>query len=82
MNAGARRAFIEDPEKFLPAYNGYCVEGMSRNKRYPADPTQYVVLDGRTYFCYDEKTRIKFLTDPRPMIAKADANWLAAKDDQ
>jgi len=82
LNSAAKMAFKANPEKYVPKYDGYCAEGVSRNKRYPADPAQFVVFNNRTYLFYDAKTRMAFLTNPAPMIEKADANWATLKDDK
>lgn len=74
-NRSAREAFVKDPQKFLPRYDRYCAEGVSRGKRYPADPTVFIVHEQRTYLFFDVEARIKFLINPYLMTAHADGQW-------
>jgi YHS domain-containing protein len=76
----ARAGFIADPDGYLPQYDGFCTEGVSRNKRYPADPDMFIVHNAKTYLFFDTATRVKFMIDPEPMIEKADANWPTLKN--
>ncbi len=75
-----RDEFLADPQAFLPQFDGYCTEGVSRGKRYPADPEHFFVKDGKTYFLYDAKTKMTFLTNPGEYIQKADEQWKTLKD--
>lgn len=74
-NPLAKAKFIGDPDKYLPKYDGYCAEGVSRGKRYPADPESFVIYEGRTYLFFDADARVKFVVNPKVMAQKADARW-------
>ncbi len=71
----AARAFDKEPKRFIPKYGGFCAEGMSRGKTYPADPNWFDVIDGATYLFFDEAARSTFQANSRDIIAKADAEW-------
>ncbi len=71
----AKELFLKAPQKYLPQYDGLCAEGVSRNKRFPADGTVFSVVDGKTYFLWDAKAKEQFDANPREFIGKADANW-------
>ena len=43
----ARQAFVANPEKFLPAYGGWCAFGVASGQRFPVDPTNFKIVDGR-----------------------------------
>jgi YHS domain-containing protein len=75
-----RDEFIAHPERYVPAYEGFCAEGVSRNKRYPSDPEQFVTQDGRTFLFYDAKAKVTWLVNPMEAARKADANWVTLKD--
>ena len=77
--AEARDAFSKNPQKYLPAYAGFCAEGVSRMKRYPADPSVFVVVDGTTYLLFDEDAKAKFKAGTAALIKQADANWKQLK---
>lgn len=74
-SAEAMAAFIKEPDKFIPRYDGVCAEGVSRGKRYGGDPTVFAVVDGRTYLFYDAAAKKAFDADPAEIIKKADSNW-------
>ncbi len=71
----AVEAFLKEPGKYAPAYDGFCAEGVSRGKRFPGDPKVFVIRGGRTYFFFDEKGKQLFEADPAKMIQAADAAW-------
>ena len=71
----AAGAFDKDPERFIPKYDGFCAEGVSQGKRFPADPNMFSVVDGKTYLFFDAKAQAAFDADSKPMIEKADADW-------
>lgn len=71
----AKEKFISAPQRFLPQYGGYCAEGVSRGKRYRADPTQFVVHKGRTYLFFDGNAKAEFIAHPEKIIPAADFTW-------
>jgi YHS domain-containing protein len=73
----AADAFEKDPERYFPKYQHFCAEGVSRGKRFPADPANFSVVDGKTYLFFDPKAKTVFDADPKSMIEKADADWKA-----
>ena len=74
-NLATKKAFAENAERYLPQYDGFCAEGVSRSKRYPADLTQFVLREGKTYLFFDEEAKAKFIAGPEEMVRKADASW-------
>jgi len=74
-SAEAKAAFIKEPDKFIPRYDGLCAEGVARGKRYAGDPKVFAVEDGRTYLFYDATAKKTFDADPAEIIKKADATW-------
>lgn len=71
----AAAAFEKDPVRFIPKYDGFCADGVSQGKRFPADPKLFSVVDDRTYLLFDAKAKAKFDADPKAIIAKADEEW-------
>ena len=43
----AKQAFQKDPQKYIPAYGGWCAFGMSVEDKFPVDPTNFKIVDGR-----------------------------------
>jgi hypothetical protein len=74
-NAVNRDAFAADPQKFAPAFGGYCSWAMARNKLATIDPNMWYVADGTLYLNYNEKTHKEWLGNRVEFINKARANW-------
>ena len=76
-----RDRFRANPEKYIPAYNGWCAWAMAElNARVDVEPTTYEVYKGKLYVFYDHQdlnTRAMWLKNPGAMVKKADANWQA-----
>ena len=71
----AKAAFEKEPEKFLPAYDGYCSYGISLGKKFKADPTQFTVVDGVIYLNSSEDIKKKFDDDKAGFIKAANEKW-------
>ena len=46
VNADAKAAFDDNPEKYVPAYGGWCATGMAMGDKFPVDPTSFKIVDG------------------------------------
>lgn len=73
--AAHRDSFLADPERYTPAYGGYCAWAMSEGNIADIDPTQWVIHDGRLYLNFDARTSDRFEADLSGNISKADGNW-------
>ncbi len=73
------RAFKKNPEKYLPAYGGFCAFGCSVDSEFIPDPTSFKVIDGRTHlFLKNDEVNAKQLwneASPLEVKSKADAYW-------
>lgn len=71
--------FRANPEKYVPAYNGWCAWAMAElNAKVDVEPTAYEVYQGKLFVFYDHadlNTRAMWLKDPAGMVARADVNW-------
>ncbi len=67
--------FKADPEKYAPAYNGYCAFGVSVGKKFIADPEVWRVVDGRLYLNLDANIQDAWLEDVPGRIVTADKEW-------
>lgn len=76
-----RDHFHANPEKYLPAYNGWCAWAMAElNAKVDVEPTAYEIYNGKLYVFYDHadlNTHALWLKNPEAMVARADANWKA-----
>jgi len=83
-DARNRDAFAADPERYAPAYGGYCAYGLAvAGKRFDVAIDTWQIVDGRLMLNKSAGVREKFDADRAEMIVKADANWasLMASED-
>jgi YHS domain-containing protein len=89
VHAGARYRFASadtlarfdaDPERYVPAFGGYCCYGVRMGMKYDIDPTAFEVVDGRLYLQLDPGTRHVWLEDKRENILIAEQVWRDIKD--
>ena len=79
-NEENKNAFDKDPEKYLPAYGGYCAFGVSVGKKFVGDPEVWKIVDGTLYLNLDRSIQKKWFEDIPGNIVKADQNWPQIKD--
>lgn len=82
VNDDARQAFIKTPEKFLPAYGGWCAVGVSMGQRFPVDPTNFKIVNGRIML-FLKNANVDGVEiwnqDEAGNLGKADTNWTKLK---
>ena len=71
-----RKAFDRNPDKFLPAYGGFCAFGVSVGKKFYGDPTVWEIVNGQLYLNLDNKIKGMWVEDIVGNVGKADASWL------
>ena len=67
--------FEASPEKYAPAYGGFCAYGVSLGLLLPVDITTAQVRSGKLYLNVNSAIREKFDADFKGSISKADDNW-------
>ncbi len=75
INKTNRRAFEKNPDKYLPAYGGYCAFGVSVGKKFVGDPDVWELVDGQLYLNLDNKIKGMWVQDIPGNIKKADKRW-------
>jgi YHS domain-containing protein len=68
-------AFKGDPDKYEPAYGGYCAYGVSVGAKFDGDPRYWKIVDGKLYLNLDADIQKAWLEDVPSAIKKAEANW-------
>lgn len=72
-------AFNGEPDRFVPAYGGWCSLGMTAGKKFPADPLSFKVIDGRTHlFVNNEDLDARSIWNQQPeaaMLQAAEKGW-------
>ena len=79
-SADNQKAFEKDPEKYVPAYGGYCAFGTSVGKKFIGDPEVWRIVDGKLYLNLDTSIQSEWLQDVPGRIRSANANWPDIKD--
>ncbi len=79
-SANNQKAFEKDPEKYVPAYGGYCAFGTSVGKKFIGDPEVWRIVDGKLYLNLNTSIQSEWLKDVPGRIRSADANWRNIKD--
>ena len=47
VNADAESEFKKSPDKYVPAYGGWCAFGMAIGDKFPVDPTNFKIINGK-----------------------------------
>lgn len=79
-NEANKQAFEANPEKYLPAFGGYCAYGVSVNKKFVGDPEVWKIVDGTLYLNLDKNIQKEWKKDIPGNIVKANQNWPGIKD--
>ena len=75
-----KKAFAENPEKYLPAYGGYCAFGVAVGKKIVSDPLAWKIVDGKLYLNLNKNVAVIWSKDIPGYIKKAELNWPNIKD--
>lgn len=75
-----KKTFAADPEKYLPAYGGFCAYGVAVGKKFIADPEIWEIVDGKLYLNLDNTVRSLWVKDIPGHIKTADQKWPEIKD--
>jgi len=81
-SAANRALFLADPERYKPAYGGFCAYGTSRGYLVKTEPEAWSIVDGRLYLNYDLDVRDIWSKDTKTYLARSERNWpnLTARD--
>ncbi|MEM9161178.1 MAG: YHS domain-containing (seleno)protein [Verrucomicrobiota bacterium] len=72
-----KKAFLENPEKYAPAYGGSCAHAVRNGKTEAANPACFVIEAERLFLLASTKQVEAFKKDLKANIEKADKNWLS-----
>jgi YHS domain-containing protein len=78
VSDAVRKTFVANPNKYVPAYGGWCAVGVTLGQRFPVDPTNFKVVNGRIMlFLKNAKIDAVDLWNKEEAenLKKADANW-------
>jgi YHS domain-containing protein len=67
--------FEADPDRYAPAYGGYCAWAIAEGKLAPGNPRNANVVDGVLYLNFNDAIEEKWLADVPGFIERADQQW-------
>jgi hypothetical protein len=67
--------FDQDPEKYAPAYGGYCAYGVAKNALAPVEISTWQIVDGRLTLNKNAEIKKAFDADVAGHTRDARANW-------
>lgn len=74
-SAANRDLFRANPEKYAPAYGGYCALGASFGKKFDVDGKAFQVVEGRLYVNKNRKIYQTWKKDIPGNIVKSEGQW-------
>jgi YHS domain-containing protein len=79
-NADHRAAFEDDPERYLPAYGGYCAFGLAMGQKVGSDPEVWEIVDGQLYLNVNQDVQDRWEANIPGFVETADHNWNVVAD--
>lgn len=77
-----RDAFLADPAKYAPQFDGHCAYGVSRGGKVPANPNLWRIVDGKLYLNITENVVGFWEEDIPGNITLAGDNWVAIEPNE
>ena len=75
-----KATFDKNPEKYLPAYGGFCAFGIYAGAKFRTDPNKFIAKDGKYYlFLYNLELDAQQLwlneKNHEKLVEEANTNW-------
>lgn len=74
-SAEHRRMFLEEPERYIPAYDGHCAWALSQGRLSQGRAQYWAIHDGRLFFNCNAEVHARWLEDRERLIEIADREW-------
>jgi len=72
-----RDAFVADPAKYAPQYDGHCAYGVSKGGKVPGNPNLWRIVDDRLYLNITDVVVGFWEEDIPGNISKSENNWVS-----
>ena len=76
-----RAAFAAEPERYAPAFGGYCAFAVANGYTAKSDPEAFSIVENALYLNFDRATQEKWLAERDAMIASGRRNWPGVIED-
>ncbi|MGF1464776.1 MAG: YHS domain-containing (seleno)protein [Sandaracinaceae bacterium] len=73
--------FVEHPQRYVPAFGGYCAFAASVGRLSPITPTVWQIVDGRLLLQHNQHAYDLMQEDLAGNLARADRNWPRLSDE-
>ena len=70
-----RDLFAADPERYAPAYGGYCAYGMAQGAKIDIDPSAWSIVDGKLHLNVNKRVQLIWNKDISGYIVRANGHW-------
>lgn len=77
VSAENRDMFLSDPERWAPAYGGYCAWAVANNYTAKTEPDAWSIVNERLFLNFNKSVRRTWGEDIPGNIKRGDANWPA-----
>ncbi len=74
-----KQAFLANPAKYAPEYNGHCAYGIAKGGKVPGNPNLWAIVEGKLYFNINPPVQGFWQEDIPGFIKTADTNWSEAE---
>jgi YHS domain-containing protein len=74
-NEENQQKFANDPQSFLPQFDGHCAQSVAMKKDMPANPAIYTLEQGKLYMFNDEAAKQEWSRDSQQSLLVANNNW-------
>jgi len=71
------KKFVDNVDKFLPAFGGFCANAVSDNHVNWVDPNMFLIQDNRLLMFHDQEDADNWDSDSATQLAAADTHWKA-----
>ena len=75
VTAEHRDLFTRAPDRYVPAYGGFCAYSVAKGYPATADPRVFTIDGGKLYLFFDKAVRAVWDQDRTRLVGKADHNW-------
>lgn len=72
--------FVASPEKYAPAFGGYCAYGLSQGHKAPTIVDTWTIIKDTLYFNYNLKVKERWMVKTDSLIQVGQKNWDSIKD--
>lgn len=79
-NPDNRDLFVSDPERYAPAYGGYCTKTVATGALTPASPLNWTIHGDRLFLTRSPEANDSFQSTRQEVITASDRYWADAAD--